>query len=271
MASLTPNMFFKDPHNQIILAGATLVLLIGVVFTITFRSSQKEDDEKLSAFGSFLRFFYASFLKPHTGDSGNGQQDALESFYKAQAGVYDATRRTLLRGREDMLGLVAAQLVQKAARERTHDPKRIWVDIGGGTGWNIEAMSELVNVEEFFSNVYLVDFSPSLCEVARKRFKRLGWKNVKVVCQDARTFRLEDHEEHMGTDVGFALRPSAYDDDSSTTGGADLITLSYSLSMIVSPELVCLISSWLIFAAGLLLCYRLSAETSFSNWFSRRS
>ena len=61
--------------------------------------------------------------------SAKASRAALESFYKAQAGVYDATRRSLLRGREDMLGLVAAQLVQKAASERTHDPKRIWVDV----------------------------------------------------------------------------------------------------------------------------------------------
>jgi betaine lipid synthase len=129
MASLTPSILPKDPYNQIIIVGATLVVLIGVVFTLTLRSSQKEDEENPSALTSFLRFFYASFLKPHSGDAANGQQDALESFYKAQAGVYDATRKTLLRGREDMLGLVAAQLVQKAARERTHDTKRIWVDV----------------------------------------------------------------------------------------------------------------------------------------------
>lgn len=121
-----------DPHTQIVVAGASVVLLIGVIFAFRFRSSvaKLEEEENLTVFGSFLRFFYASFLKPHTGDGTlNGQQDALESFYKAQASVYDTTRRTLLRGREDMLGLVAAQLVQKAARERTHDPKRIWVDV----------------------------------------------------------------------------------------------------------------------------------------------
>lgn len=33
---------------------------------------------------SYGRFFYASFLKPHTGDASAGQQGALESFYKAQ-------------------------------------------------------------------------------------------------------------------------------------------------------------------------------------------
>ena len=130
MASLTPSILPKDPHSQIIIVGVILVLLIGVVFAVTFQSSKKEDEENPSGFSSFLRFFYASFLKPYTGDGlGEGQQAALESFYKAQAGVYDATRKRLLRGREDMLGLVAAQLVQKAASECTHNPQRIWVDV----------------------------------------------------------------------------------------------------------------------------------------------
>lgn len=59
---------------------------------------------------------------------------------------------------------------------------------------------------------------------------------MKVVCQDARTFRLEDHENASGDDAAFALPPSAshYTDDYSSVGGADLVTLSYSLSMIVS-------------------------------------
>jgi betaine lipid synthase len=97
-------------------------------------------------------------------------------------------------------------------------------------------MSAYVSVPDFFSSVYLVDFSPSLCEVARKRFARLGWTNVKVVCQDARTFKLEDHEEIDEVSPG-AVRSSntTYSTDNlPSVGGADLITLSYSLSMIVS-------------------------------------
>jgi betaine lipid synthase len=94
-------------------------------------------------------------------------------------------------------------------------------------------MSEYVDVPEFFSSVYLVDFSPSLCEVARKRFKRLGWENVKVVCQDARTFRLEDYESDTPGAVVARSPTSYYSEDSASVGGADLITLSYSLSMIV--------------------------------------
>lgn len=245
MASLTLNML-QEPRIQIFLLGATLFLFIAVIFiTIitTFTSKSSEQEETPSALKSFLKFFYASFLKPHNGDgTENGQQDALESFYKAQANVYDATRKRLLRGREDMLALVAAQLVNKKNREHRHETRRIWVDIGGGTGWNIEAMSKYVSVPEFFSSIYLVDFSPSLCEVARKRFQRLGWKNVKVVCQDARTFRLEDHEDLDIGSVGFSQSPTSnYFSDANGVSGADLITLSYSLSMI--PDFYSVIDS----------------------------
>jgi betaine lipid synthase len=253
MAFLTPSILPKDPHTQIFIVGVSVILLIGIIFAYTLKS-KKNDQTEPAAWESFMRFIYACFLKRHEGDSGAGQQAALESFYKAQANVYDVTRKTLLRGREDMLALVAAQLVQKAARDRSHDPRCIWVDVslkpilppqiliifcgkvGGGTGYNIEAMSAHLSVPDFFSSVYLVDFSPSLCEVARKRFARLGWDNVKVVCQDARLFRLEDHEDITNESVGFSRSSIGHYSpaDSSKFGGADLITMSYSLSMIVS-------------------------------------
>lgn len=70
-------------------------------------------------------------------------------------------------------------------------------------------MASFLPVDSFFSRVYLVDLSPSLLEVARKRFERLGWKNVSVICIDARSFRLPKGDD-----------------------GADIVTMSYSLSMI---------------------------------------
>ena len=78
---------------------------------------------------SFFLFFYSSFLKPHQGDAKGTQQDALESFYKKQAGAYDATRKLLLRGREDMLSLVSAQLKSKLSFSSKASKKRIWVDV----------------------------------------------------------------------------------------------------------------------------------------------
>jgi betaine lipid synthase len=130
MASLIPNILPKDSHNQILITGASIALLIGIVFVATFGANKKpKNDDELSTWSSFIRFFYACFLKPHEKHGENGQQDALESFYKAQAGVYDATRKRLLCGREDMLGLVAAQLVHKAASGQLKNQRRIWVDV----------------------------------------------------------------------------------------------------------------------------------------------
>lgn len=81
-------------------------------------------------------------------------------------------------------------------------------------------MSAFVPVDKFFDQVYLVDLSPSLCEVARQRFERLGWKNVSVICQDARSFRLPERHVDPKSPGGAA------------TDRVDLITMSYSLSMI---------------------------------------
>ncbi|KAJ2895213.1 3-amino-3-carboxypropyl transferase [Zalerion maritima] len=232
MASLGGNMLPPALDTKTMTLGIGATAVVAVVCLAAFSSkSPKKEDESPSLLKSFLVFFWSCFVKPHPGDSKGTQQDALESFYKTQAGVYDATRSALLKGREDMMSLVAAQLRLKS-KPKHPNKKRVWVDVGGGTGWNIEAMAEYVDVPNFFSSVYLVDFSPSLCEVSRKRFQRLGWNNVKVICQDARKFRLEDYESGApstpiprSTQSYFSQKPAEY-------GGADLITMSYSLSMI---------------------------------------
>lgn len=218
--------------NKLIFTGLGTVLCLTIGLSRLFaKQGQKNSDQSPGILRAFGLFFYSCFVKPHQAGDNSTQQDALESFYKTQASIYDVTRTTLLKGREDMLALAAAQLLHKAEKQSLtgkSDEKRIWVDIGGGTGWNIEAMNRFVDVPTFFSSVYLVDFSPSLCGVARERFQRLGWKNVKVVCQDARTFRIEDHE---------ATGPKGWNQ----AIGADLLTMSYSLSMI--PDFYSVIDS----------------------------
>ena len=209
-------MITMDPAmtNWVIraIAIALILLTLGNLRVIPVRFPRKTYTLRKSR--SLGKFFYATFLKPHDGDA--GQQSALESFYKSQADAYDATRRILLRGREDMLGLVAAQLRYKEERGHFKHNRPVWVDIGGGTGYNIEAMQEFVDVPTFFAKIILVDLSPSLLDVARRRFARLGW-DVEIVCQDARSFRLSDHlpESYMRASMG-----------------VDVITMSYSLSMI---------------------------------------
>lgn len=113
--------------------------------------------------------------------------------------------------------------------------------IGGGTGWAIEAMSEFLDVPNFFGQIYLVDLTPSLLNIARKRFARLGWSNVKLVCQDAREFRLDDHEQDSNLD----------------SPAIGLITMTYSLSMI--PDFIPVIDGF----AKLLSPYGLIAVADF--------
>lgn len=90
-------------------------------------------------------------------------------------------------------------------------------------------MNDFVPVSDFFSAVYLVDLSPSLCAVSRQRFARLGWKNVHVVCEDARTFVLDKSEDVLDT-AEYGAPASKH------RVKADFVTMSYSLSMI--PECV---------------------------------
>jgi betaine lipid synthase len=222
-----------NPLAQVSLASVVLVFILAsyVIFSFTEFSLLRKS---YGAWSQYAKFAYNCFLKPHSGDGSGSQQDALESFYKAQASIYDATRTRLLQGREDMLALVAAQAKYRQ-RAGQIPSKPIWVDIGGGTGWNIEQMQQQLDVPSFFHAVYLVDLSTSLCDVARERFRRLGWKNVHVICQDARMFRLSDYETGVEDDKAhFSIGKSAYDEDSREAIGADVLTLSYSLSMI--PE-----------------------------------
>lgn len=55
--------------------------------------------------------------------------------------VYDATRTKLLRGRKTMLRLSAAHL--KEQKKKNPNKRLIWLDLGGGTGWNVEQMNEV--------------------------------------------------------------------------------------------------------------------------------
>lgn len=114
--------------------------------------------------------------------------------------VYDNSRGALLRGRKTMLKLSAAQLREQIATGITNK-RPIWVDLGGGTGWNIETMNESFPIEQF-EQVILVDLTPSLCQVARERFESKGWKNVTVLCQDASSFQLPGLQGSLEGRVG---------------------------------------------------------------------
>jgi betaine lipid synthase len=113
-----------------------------------------------------------------------------------------------------MLNLSSAHLRQMRASPPTK--RLVWVDIGGGTGYNIEAMSEFMPLEDFDA-IYLVDLCEPLCAVARARVLRRGWKNVHVICADASSFELPE---------------PGWTAEGGQKGSVSFVTLSYSLSMV---------------------------------------
>lgn len=115
----------------------------------------------------------------------------LESFYRGQAEGYDSFRRRLLPGREELVRLI--NLPEGG----------VWIDMGGGTGANLEYAGDRLPT---LSCVHVVDLCPPLLEITRQRIGRQGWTNVETAVADAATF----------------AAPAA----------ADAVTFSYSLTMI---------------------------------------
>lgn len=116
----------------------------------------------------------------------------LESFYGRQASIYDESRASFLHGRREMY---SALPVPEGG---------IWIDMGAGTGWNLEHLGDRLHR---LAKIYLVDLSPSMLDVARERIRTCGWTNVEVIEADVSAFDL----------------PGVL---------ADVVTFSYSLTMI---------------------------------------
>jgi len=122
---------------------------------------------------------------------GNTHQERLESFYSGQADAYDAFRKRLLHGREELYRLLPTPA------------DGIWVEMGAGTGSNLEFLAERIDI---LRQVHLVDLSPSLIRIADQRIARHGWRNARTHVRDVTTFDLPE--------------------------SADVVTFSYSLTMI---------------------------------------
>ena len=127
--------------------------------------------------------------KPVRGDS---HAQRMESFYGGQAKNYDDFRRRLLRGREALW------------QELPKPEGGVWVDMGGGTGANVENFGDDISK---LGKIYVVDLSASLLKIASDRFDQKGWNNVEAVEADATKWCPPE-------------------------GAADVVTFSYSLTMI---------------------------------------
>jgi len=111
-----------------IVAGFLVLGILATMVILLAQSNLKFESPVLSAIQTYSKFAWNCFVKPHSKGKSGSQQDALESFYSAQATIYDATRSRLLRGREDMLALVAAQM-RARVNTGTVPAKPVWVDV----------------------------------------------------------------------------------------------------------------------------------------------
>lgn len=129
--------------------------------------------------------------------TGDTQQEKLESFYVTQADLYDSYRHRMLHGRFPMINAMPAI------------KDGIWVDLGGGTGSNLEYFGDNLN---YWNKIIVLDLCPSLVETAKKRVISKGWENfVDVILGDA----CDMNDDRLPKD-----------------GTVDVVTFSYSLSMI---------------------------------------
>jgi betaine lipid synthase len=139
-----------------------------------------------------LKTLYNLWFHPPTGVT---HAEKLENFYAKQVNDYDDFRKYLLWAREDMLKACALRFEGKS--------NLVWVDLGGGTGENIEMMSKYINLS-CFKKIYVVDLCHSMCEKAKERVQKNKWTNVQVIESDAAIEFLKE---------------------------VNLVTFSYSLSM----------------------------------------
>ncbi len=123
---------------------------------------------------------------------GASHAERLEAFYGPQASNYDNFRKRLLHGREALFESLPVT------------PAQTWVDLGAGTGASLDFMGARCRD---FAHIHLVDLSPSLLAVAGERVAQRGLENVTLHEADATTFVPEGE-------------------------GVDLVTFSYSLTMI---------------------------------------
>lgn len=83
-----PEGIITITNPKFLYAGIAGVVFFSLgLYQLSANASQDSSNNDPGLIKSLLLFCYTCFLKPHSGGSKGNQQDALESFYAAQAGV----------------------------------------------------------------------------------------------------------------------------------------------------------------------------------------
>jgi len=123
--------------------------------------------------------------------SSGSHAERIEAFYRPQARAYDAFRRRLLHGREELL------------RQLALAPGECVAELGAGTGSSLEFLGasghELRRID-------LVDISPSLAALARER--SAAWRNVRVIEADAALYAPETPLDAVWFSYSLTMMPA---------------------------------------------------------------
>mmetsp|Transcript_4456 Transcript_4456/g.11182 ORF Transcript_4456/g.11182 Transcript_4456/m.11182 type:complete len:496 (+) Transcript_4456:132-1619(+) len=136
----------------------------------------------------------------------NEHGSKMEAFYENQKDQYDSFREQMLFARP-----VLAECIP--IRKPKSGGKMIWLDIGGGTARNLEFLT-VQTIRDNFEKIIVVDVSLSLLEVAKARVKAAGLSDIVecIFCDFCDATMVAQKLPKAGT--------------------CDLVTFSYSLSMI---------------------------------------
>ena len=159
----------------------------------------------------------------------------MSNYYAWQSRIYDATRWAFLFGRDTVLDDLQLK------------PAEVVVEVGCGTGHNLENILKRVGERGV---VFAVDCAEPMLAQCARRIRRKGWGNVRLV------------------DREYGKAPV-------TGGTADVVLMSYSLSMMADWERVvdCALRELKvggrIGVVDFCLENRSAVSTSFENWMTR--
>lgn len=172
------------------------------------RVDTKQSKGVVNDFVTGLKVVTFPFWKPLVVSSlkVTGHAKDMESFYKYQKEDYDAFREGLLHARP---ALMEAFPLKKGGN-------MVWVDVGGGTARNLEFFNKDV-IRKYFKHIYILDISASLLEIAQRRVNALGLQDIVTVI-----------EHDFTASSVFSVLPRS--------GSVDIITMSYSFTMIPNQK-----------------------------------
>lgn len=76
-----------DPETGILIVGVGIAFFVLLALITPYLHPSTSIPLDKFSLAPYLKFAYVSFIKPHTGEVGDGQQSALESFYAAQVSL----------------------------------------------------------------------------------------------------------------------------------------------------------------------------------------